>query len=176
LTSGFGLAHPAEESFVALIQKKIAAAGLPWRVINAGISGNFTSDGLRRIGPAMQDGPPAVLVLELGANDGLRRLPVVQTQANLQAIIDAARSKNPAVKIVLAGMKLPTSYGGYADNFAAIYPALARSNQTILIPFLLEGVGGVPALNQPDGIHPTASGHTKVAEIVWLWLRPLLSQ
>jgi acyl-CoA thioesterase-1 len=100
---------------------------------------------------------------------------IEQARANLQAILEKVRAKNPAVKVVLAGMRLPSNLGAYATDFAAIYPALAEKNQATLIPFLLEGVGAVPALNQPDGIHPTAPGHAKVAETVWPALKPLLT-
>ena len=115
-----------------------------------------------------------VFILELGANDGLRGLPVATTKANLQAIIDKVRARYPQVRIILAGMQLPTSMGNYAQEFAALFPDLARSTGALLIPFLLEGVGGVPELNLPDGIHPTAKGHERVAETVWSVLRPAL--
>ena len=117
-----------------------------------------------------------MLVLELGGNDGLRGLPPEETARNLQAIIDKTRAKNPAVKVVVAGMRLPPNLGAdYVARFIAVFPALARNNpDAVLLPFILEGVGGDPKLNQRDGIHPTAEGHKVVAELVWQTLKPLL--
>ena len=116
-----------------------------------------------------------VLVLELGGNDGLRGLPVEGTRKNLQAIIDRTRVKYPAVQIVIGGMKVPPNMGSqYSQSFEAIYPELAKKNKAVLIPFILEGVGGVAALNFPDRIHPTAKGHAMIAETVWKALEPVL--
>ncbi len=172
LTAGYGL--DPDEAFPALIQRKIEAAALPWKVVNAGLSGETSAGGLRRIDWVLRQHVD-LLVLELGANDGLRGLNPDATRANLQAIIDRIRAKQPDVVIVLAGMRLPTNLGdAYGDKFAAIFPELAEKNHAKLIPFLLEGVGGVPALNQADGIHPTAEGDAKVAENVWKVLAPLL--
>lgn len=173
LTFGYGLEDPSL-AFPSLIAKKIDAAGLPYRVVNAGLSGETSAGGLRRIDWVLRQ-PIDVFVLELGANDGLRGLPLEQTEKNLQAILGKVRAANPRVTLVLAGMQLPTSLGAdYRDRYAAIYPELAKRNGAALIPFLLEGVGGVPELNQPDQIHPTARGHTRVAETVWATLLPLL--
>ena len=174
LTAGFGLDDASTQAFPGRIQQKLITAGLPYRVVNAGLSGETTAGGLRRIDWVLR-GPVDIFVLELGANDGLRGLSPTLAAANLQGLLDKVRAKNPAVKLVVAGMELPTSMGeDYRKKFAAIYTTLAQANQATLIPFLLEGVGGVAGLNQPDGIHPTADGHRLVAETVWQWLRPLL--
>lgn len=174
ITFGNGLNDPASQAYPALIQKKIDAAHLAWRVVNAGSSGETTSGGLRRVEWILRQ-PVDVFVLALGGNDGLRGIDPAISLANLQGIIDRVRAKNPRAKIVLAGLQLPPSLGpDYTRDFAAIYPALAEKNHATLVPFLLEGVGGVPELNQPDLIHPTAEGHVLVAENVWKILRPLL--
>lgn len=172
LSAGFGL--DPELAFPALIQQKIDSLGWNFKVINAGLSGETSSGGLRRIDWLLQR-EVDVLFLELGANDGLRGIPLALTKQNLQAIIDRVRAKNPAVKIVIAGMMVPPNLGvEYARAFRAIFPELAKRNQAALVPFLLEGVGGVPELNLPDGIHPTAAGHRMVAQNVWQVLRPVL--
>lgn len=172
ITAGSGL--DPTEAYPALIQKKIEAAGLSWRVINAGLSGETTAGGLRRLDWVLRQ-PVDLFVIELGANDGLRGIPPATTRANLQAMIDHVRGKYPQVIIVLAGMQLPTNLGPeHTDQFAAIYPDLARTNHAVLIPFLLEGVGGVPSLNQADGIHPTSEGHCMVANNVWRVIKELL--
>jgi acyl-CoA thioesterase-1 len=174
LTVGLGLREPAEEAFPGLIQKKLAAAHLPWRVINAGLSGETTSGGLRRVDWILRQ-PVDVFVLELGGNDGLRGIEPAVSRANLQGIIDRVRAKNPAVKILLAGMQMPLSLGpDYTSDFAAIYPELAEKNHVALVPFLLDGVALDLELNQRDGIHPTAAGHAIVAATVWKYLEPLL--
>lgn len=174
LTAGYGLEDPAL-AFPGLIQKRIDAEKLPYRVINAGLSGETTAGGLRRLDWILKQ-PVEIFVLELGGNDGLRGLPPKEAQANLQAIIENVRAKNPAVQIILTGMVMPPSMGAdYTRAFAAIYPALAEKNHLTLIPFLLEGVGGVSRLNQADLIHPNSQGHAIIAETVWKTLRPLLS-
>lgn len=174
LTAGYGLEDPSL-AFPALIQKRIDAEKLPYRVINAGLSGETTAGGLRRIDWVLRQ-PVDIFVLELGGNDGLRGLSPRDAQYNLQTLIDKVRAKNPQVKVVLAGMMMPPSLGqDYTRAFAAIYPTLAEKNQLTLVPFLLEGVGGNPALNQPDMIHPNAKGHALVAETVWKILRPMLT-
>ncbi|MFA6286367.1 MAG: arylesterase [Opitutaceae bacterium] len=175
LTAGYGLEDASAQSFPAVIQQKIAAAGLPWRVVNAGLSGETSAGGLRRIDWILR-APVDVFVLELGANDGLRGLPLDAIRNNLQAIIDRVRAKNPSVKIVVAGMKMPVNLGDYANAFADIFPTLAKANQAALIPFLLENVAARPELNQPDGIHPTAEGARLVADTAWKTLEPLLSR
>jgi len=172
LTAGYGL-DPAQ-AFPAIIQEKISQQGWNFRVINAGVSGETTAGGLRRIGWVLQR-PIDVFVLELGANDGLRGLPVEEAKHNLQAIIDQVKDKYPQAKIILVGMQIPTNLGrDYTSRFRAIFPELAEKNRAVLIPFLLEGVGGVPELNLPDGIHPTAAGQKIVAENVWKVLEPVL--
>ena len=121
--------------------------------------------------------PVSIFVLELGGNDGLRGLPLTDTRKNLQAIIDTVRRRSPQTRIVLAGMQIPPNLGAdYATQFKALYGELARKNELVLIPFLLEGVGGVAKLNQQDGIHPTAEGHRFVARTIWPILQPLLQQ
>lgn len=172
LTAGYGL--DPDEAYPALIQKKIEDAGKHARVVNAGLSGETTAGGLRRLDWILRQ-PVDIFVIELGANDGLRGIPPEKSQANLQSMIERIRQKYPKVKIVLAGMLLPPNMGAeHNDKFAAIYPHLAAENKVVLIPFLLEGVGGIPELNQIDGIHPTAPGQEIVAETVWSVLKPLL--
>ena len=174
LTAGLGLEDPSAQAFPALIQKKLDDAGLPWRVVNAGLSGETSAGGLRRVDWILRQ-RVEVFVLELGGNDGLRGLPPETTRANLQAIIDRVRAKSPTTKIVLAGIAAPPNMGAdFTRAFAAIFPELAEKNGVTLIPFLLEGVGGRPELNQPDGIHPNVQGHSIVAETVWAVLKPLL--
>lgn len=174
LTAGYGLDDPASEAYPALIGKMITDAGLPGRVVNAGLSGETTAGGLRRVDWILRQ-PIDVFVLALGGNDGLRGIEPAVTRANLQGIIDKVRAKYPAAKIVLAGMQMPPAMGpDYAREFGAIYPDLAAKNHLPLIPFLLAGVGGRPELNQPDHIHPTAAGAVIVANNVWQVLRPLL--
>lgn len=174
ITAGYGLDEPAEEAFPALIQKKLDASGRSWRVVNAGLSGETTSGGLRRIEWVLRQ-PIDVFVLALGANDGLRGIEPAISRRNLQGIIDRVRAKNPAVKILLAGMQMPPTLGPeYTRDFAMIYPDLAEKNRLALVPFLLEGVGGTTEYNQADGIHPNAEGHRMVAKTVWAHLLPLL--
>ena len=175
LTAGYGLDDPSAEAFPAVIQAKIDRAGLPWRVVNAGLSGETSAGGLRRVDWILRQ-PVDVFVLELGGNDGLRGIPPENTAANLQAIVDRVRAKSPAARIVLAGIAAPPNMGEeFTRAFAAVFPALAEKNHLPLIPFLLEGVAVRPELNQPDGIHPNVKGHALVAETVWTVLRPLLS-
>ena len=172
LTAGYGL--DPDEAFPALIQKKLAEAGRPWRVVNAGLSGETTAGGLRRLDWVMRQ-PIDLFVLELGGNDGLRGIPPEASRANLQAMIDRIRTRFPNAAIVLAGMQVPPNMGpDYSRQFAVMYPELAKKNQATLIPFLLEGVGGEPSLNQPDGIHPNAEGHSKVAQTIWKAIKDLL--
>lgn len=174
LTAGYGLADPDTQSYPAQIQMKIDAERLPWHVVNAGLSGETSAGGLRRIDWVLRQGVD-VFVLELGANDGLRGTATETTRANLQSIIDRVRSRYPAARIVLAGMRMPQSMGqDYAGAFRAIYPALAQKNGITLVPFLLEGVAGKPELNQLDGVHPTPSGAALVANEVWKAIEPLL--
>lgn len=172
LAAGYGV-DPAE-AFPALLQKKIDERGLKFRVVNAGVSGDTSAGGLRRVAWATKQ-KVDLLLLELGGNDGLRGLQPESTRTNLQAIIDRVKAKNPEVQVVIAGMQMPPNWGAdYAREFQKLFPDLAQKNRAALIPFLLEGVGGKPELNQPDRIHPTAEGHKIVAETVWKTLGPLL--
>jgi acyl-CoA thioesterase-1 len=174
LTAGYGLEDPDTQAFPAQVQRRIDAEHLPWRTVNAGLSGETSAGGLRRLDWVLNQ-KPDVFVLELGANDGLRGVAPDVTRANLQAIIDRVRARYPAALIVLAGMRMPPSMGAdFADAFGAIFPALARKNAVTLIPFLLAGVATVPALNQGDGIHPTAAGAVLVADVVWKVIRPVV--
>ena len=172
LTAGYGLEE--SEAYPALIQRKIDSAGLPYRVINAGVSGETSAGGVRRLDWLLRQ-PVAVLVLELGANDGLRGQDVDALRTNLQTIIDRTRTAHPDARIVVAGMESPPNMGSiYTDAFRAVFPEVARANDAVLIPFLLDGVAAVPELNQADGIHPTAQGQRMVADIVWRYLEPVL--
>ena len=174
LTFGYGLDDPAAEAYPALIQQKLDAAHLPYRAVNAGLSGETSAGGLRRIDWILRQRID-IFVLALGANDGLRGIEPAVTRANLEAILDRVRVRNPAAKLIVAGMMMPPSMGSdYARDFDALFPTVAKSHHAILIPFLLAGVGGHPDLNQADGIHPTAAGHKIVADTVWQYLRPLL--
>ena len=172
LAAGYGV-DPAQ-AYPALLQEKINAAGLPFTIVDAGVSGDTTADGLGRVDWLLQR-KMDVLIVELGGNDGLRGIPTATIQANLQAIIDHARKKYPEIKIVIAGMKMPGNLGpDYVDAFAKVFPEIAGKNRAALVPFLLEGVGGEASLNQADGIHPTSEGHKIVAENVWKVLKPIL--
>lgn len=172
LTAGLGV--DPDLAFPALIQRRIEAAGLQFRAVNAGNSGETSAGGLRRVQWLLRQ-PVEILVLELGANDGLRGTDLASTRANLQAIIDATRARYPDVEIVLAGMQVPPNLGPeYTRVFRSLYPELAEANDAHLIPFLLAGVAGDPELNQPDGIHPTAEGHAILAANVWSVLEPVL--
>ena len=174
LSAGFGV--KTAEAFPALIAEKIREANLPYEVENAGVSGDTTAGGLRRIDWLLQR-PIDVLVIELGANDGLRGLPVAAIKSNLQKIIDKTKSKNRGVKVVIAGMQMPPNLGGdYASSFQRAFGEVAQANDATLIPFLLEGVGGMRELNQPDSIHPTAAGHRIIADVIWRTLEPILRQ
>jgi acyl-CoA thioesterase I len=162
LTAGYGLS--TEEAFPALIEKELNKKAIRAKVINAGLSGETSAGGLSRIDWLLRQ-PIQIFVLELGANDGLRGLPLDQTRKNLQAIIDKVKVKNPKAKIVLAGMMVPPNMGKqYTSEFKNIYPDLAKKNNATLIPFLLEEVGGIEKLNQSDGIHPNTEGHKIVAK------------
>ncbi|MGM9477175.1 arylesterase [Pedobacter sp. GSP4] len=172
LTAGYGL--DPTEAYPALIQNRIDSLKMPYNVINGGLSGETSAGGKGRIDWLLKQ-PVAVFVLELGANDGLRGLPVAQTVKNLQDIIDRVKAKYPDAKLVMAGMQVPPNMGAkYAADFKQIFPDLAKKNQMALIPFLLDKVGGVPKLNQADGIHPTAEGDKILAENVWVVLKGLL--
>jgi acyl-CoA thioesterase I len=172
ITAGYGL--ELSQAFPALIQEKIQAKGWRFKAVNAGQSGDTSAGALDRLNWLLKNRVD-VLVLELGGNDGLRGLPVEGTQKNLQAIIDRTKAKYPQAKIIIAGMKVPPNMGrDYAKKFEAVFVDLAKKNKAPLIPFVLEGVGGVRELNLPDGVHPTAKGHQIVAATVWKVLEPVL--
>jgi acyl-CoA thioesterase-1 len=174
LTAGLGV-QPSE-AFPALIGEKIRAAGLPFEIRNAGLSGDTSAGGLRRLDWLLQR-PIDILILELGGNDGLRGLDLKAMKANLQAIIDKTKAKNPQVKVVIAGMQVPPNMGAeYANGFSRVYSELAQENKATLIPFLLEGVGGNRELNQRDLIHPSPEGHRIIGDLVWRTLEPILRQ
>ena len=172
LTAGYGLSP--SQAFPALVQKKIDSLGLPYQVVNAGVSGETSSGGKTRIEWILRE-PVDIFILELGANDGLRGTPLSETKKNLQDIIDIVKTKYPDIKLVFAGMEIPPNMGqAYTTEFRNIYKDLAAKNNMTLIPFLLEGVGGEPDLNLEDGIHPNEEGHRIVAENVWTQLEKLL--
>lgn len=174
LTAGLGVGP--ERSFPALIAEKIRAANLPFEVVNAGVSGDTSADGLHRLDWLLQR-KMDVLVIALGANDGLRGLPAATLAENLQAMIDKAKNKNPQMRIVIAGMQMPPNLGAdYAAKFQSVFAGIAHKNNAILIPFLLDGVGGHRELNQADQIHPTAAGHKIIADTVWRTLQPILRE
>jgi acyl-CoA thioesterase I len=173
LTAGYGLS--TNEAFPALIEKKLLKNGKSARIVNAGVSGETTAGGLSRIDWVLRQ-PIDVFVLELGANDGLRGLPVEQTQKNLEAIIAKVKKKYPNAKIVIAGMMVPPNLGNeYTTKFGKIFPAVALKHKATLIPFLLEDVAGDQKLNLSDGIHPNVEGHKIVANNVYKFLAPLLN-
>ncbi len=189
LTAGYGLESAATDAYPALLQEKLdalssapgpgaapsPAADAPrWRVVNAGLSGETTAGGSRRLDWILRQ-PVDIFLLALGANDGLRGIDPAVSEKNLQSIVDRVRARYPAAKIILAGMMMPPSMGeDYARAFAAMYPNLAKKNNLTLVPFLLEGVGGRAHLNQADSIHPNTSGHKILAATVWARLQPLL--
>ena len=173
ITAGYGV-DPAQ-AYPALLQKKIDAAGLPFEVVNAGVSGDTTAGGLRRVDWILSKGAD-VLIVALGGNDGLRGVPPKQTEANLDAIIKRARAKIPGLAVIVAGMEMPANFGrDFVEQYRAVFPRVAAENNAALIPFLLEKVGGVEKLNQPDRIHPNAEGHKRVAENVWPVLQKVLA-
>ena len=163
------------EAFPSLLQQRIDEKQLPYNVVNAGVSGDTTAGGVRRM-PWVLRQKIDVLVVELGGNDGLRGISPEETRANVEKIIGLAREKYPDVRIVLAGMQMPQNMGAeYNRKFRELYAAVAKEKKTELIPFLLEGVGGKPELNQPDRIHPNPDGHKIVADNVWSVLEPVLN-
>jgi acyl-CoA thioesterase-1 len=173
LTGGLGL-DPGQ-AYPAIVQRMIDSAGWSFQVVNAGVSGETSAGGLRRLDWLLRR-PLAVLVVELGANDGLRGLSVAEMMRNLQAIVDRTRATYPDARIVLAGMEAPPNMGRqYTEMFRRAFRDVARANGLPLVPFLLDGVGGVPELNQSDGIHPTAEGHEIIARNVWATLEPVLA-
>ncbi len=172
LTAGLGVAP--EEAYPAVLQRRLKESGYRYRVINAGVSGETTAGGRRRVDWVLKS-RPAIVILELGANDGLRGLDPRETRANLEAIV--TRLQSAGVTVLLAGMKLPSNYGAdYRREFEAIYPDLARRYHLPFMPFFLEGVAAQRALNQPDGIHPTAQGYRIIVDKLWPVLEPLLKK
>ncbi|MTI22009.1 arylesterase [Fulvivirga sp. RKSG066] len=172
LTAGYGLSK--EQAFPHLIEQALNDKGHNVEVINAGLSGETSAGGLNRIDWVLKK-PIDIFVLELGANDGLRGLPVTQTKENLQAIIDKVKAKNPDVKIIITGMMVPPNLGQeYSQAFSAIFPELATKNDSMLIPFLLDGVAGDESLNLPDGIHPNVEGHKILADNVLTALKRII--
>ena len=174
LTAGLGL--DMEDAFPAVIQRRIDSLGYDYKVVNAGLSGETTASGKNRLNWVLNQ-KTDILILELGANDGLRGINLTETRQNLQAIIDRVRAKNPETIVILAGMQIPPNMGPeYTAEFRKIFPELAEMNNAYLIPFLLKDVGGIPELNQDDGIHPTREGHLIVAQNVWEVLAPILEK
>lgn len=173
ITAGYGL-DDSDDAFPGIIQAKIDSLGLNYVVINSGVSGETSAGGRSRIDWILNQ-VIDIFVLELGANDGLRGVPISETKANLQAIIDAVKAKSPSTKIILAGMQLPPNMGqDYTTQFKKIFPDLASENKIDFIPFILKDVGGVKELNQSDGIHPNITGHKIVAGNVWEVLYPVI--
>jgi len=170
LTAGLGVA--ADEAFPARLEARLRAEGYAYRVVNAGVSGDTTAGGLRRVDWALRASPDVVIVA-LGANDGLRGQSPQAMRANLEEIV--ARLQAAGARVLLAGMRLPPNYGAeYTKEFEAVFPAVARRAKVALMPFLLNGVAGDPRLNQADGIHPTAAGQQVIADHLWPYLHPLL--
>jgi len=170
LTAGLGLAE--DQAYPALLETELRHEGTSARVVNAGVSGDTTAGGLSRLGWLLGQ-HPKVIVVGLGANDGLRGLPLAEIETNLREIV--RRSESSGARVLLLGMRIPPNYGPYADDFAALYPRLAKELDVPLVPFLLEGVGGIRSLNQADGIHPTAEGQEIVAKNVWPFLERVLA-
>jgi acyl-CoA thioesterase-1 len=175
LTAGLGLDNVLKEGFVGRIQDRIDSLKLPYRCINNGQSGETTAGGVERVDWAISQQSVEIFVLELGGNDALRGLKPENSLQNLQTIIDKVKAKHPSVQIILAGMEAPRNMGkDYIKSFHNIYPNLAAKNKVALIPFILEGVGGIPELNQKDGIHPTPEGNKIIAETIWHTLKDFL--
>jgi acyl-CoA thioesterase-1 len=173
LAAGRGV--DADESFPALLQEKIRHRGWNDTIMNAGVSGDTSAGGLRRLDWLLRQ-KIDVLILELGGNDGLRGIPPAATRTNLQNIIDRTKDRYPDVQVIVAGMKMPPNMGEqYQKEFENLFVQLAEKNKAHLVPFLLENVGGHADLNQSDGIHPTAEGHRIVADNVWKVLEPVLT-
>jgi acyl-CoA thioesterase-1 len=173
LSAALGLR--AEQGWVALLARRLQSQGYGYEVVNASVSGETSSGGLQRLPRALELHRPAIVVLELGANDGLRGLPVDEMRANLAKMVQLAQAGG--ARVVLVGIRIPPNYGPrYGDQFAASFPALAQQNQLPLVPFLLQDVALNPALMQEDGMHPNAAGEPTVLENVWPHLKPLLNK
>lgn len=174
ITAGYGLTP--SQAYPALLQGMLHAAGLQYEVVNAGVSGDTTAGGLRRVDWALSRGAD-VVIIALGGNDGLRGISPKQTAANLAGIIEKARAKAPGVSVIVAGMQMPANMGPeYVEEFRSVFPRVASEAKVPLVPFLLDGVGGVGELNQPDAIHPTAEGQKRIAETVWAVLANVLRE
>jgi acyl-CoA thioesterase-1 len=174
ITAGFGLER--SQAYPAVLQRRLDSAGWNFEVVGAGVSGDTSAGGLRRVAWALGAGAE-VFMVALGGNDGLRGLPPAETEANLKGILDAVKAKCPMAVCIVAGMQMPPNLGAdYVRAFNAVFPRVAAERQALLVPFLLEGVGGVEKLNQPDLIHPTAEGQLLVAENVWKVLEPALAK
>jgi len=175
LTAGLGLSSD-EDSYVARLAELADSAGVPFRPVNAGVSGDTSAGGVRRLDWVLRE-PLAVLVLELGANDGLRGHDPATLEDNLRSIVQRTRAMYPDARVVIAGMEAPPNLGQtYVDRFRGIFETVARDTGSALIPFLLVGVAGVPELNQDDRIHPNAEGHDRVARNVWSVLESVLRE
>lgn len=176
LTAGYGLSR--KQAYPALIGEKMREAGYEFEVVNAGWSGDTTAGGLRRLPEVLRARKKIdVFILQLGINDAFRGVTIEQMRSNLQAIIDQVRARHPDVAIIIAGMQLPLySSDDYVSAFGQMYPTLAERNRAALIPYLLEGVGGNPEMNQLDRVHPNAAGQRVLAENVWRVLEPLLQK
>ena len=175
LTAGYGLSR--KEAYPALIAEKMRTANYQFEVINAGSSGDTTAGGLRRLPPLLRGKKIDVFSLALGINDAFRGVSIEQMRSNLQAMIDQTRARHPGVSIIVAGMQLPLSSGDdYVRSFGEMFGVLAEKTHAALIPYLLEGVGGDPELNQPDRVHPNAAGQRVLAENVWRVLEPILRE
>ena len=173
ITAGYGL-EDSNDAFPAVLQKKIDSLNLKYTVVNSGLSGETTAGGKSRIDWVLNQDID-IFLLELGANDGLRGVPLSETRSNLQAIIKTVKEKSPKTKIILAGMQLPPNMGQkYTTEFKQLFSELAEANNLAFIPFILKEVGGIAELNQSDGIHPTIEGHKIVAHTVWKVLKPML--
>lgn len=173
IAAGFGV--DPDESFPAVLQRKVDEGGYNYRVINAGVSGDTTAGGLSRINWLLKQNID-ILLIELGGNDGLRGVNPDNTRSNLVQIIERVRARNPETRVVLAGMQMPPNMGAdYTQKFALVFPEVAQQTKATLIPFILEGVGGKLELNQPDRIHPNPEGHRMVAANAWKFLEPLLT-
>jgi acyl-CoA thioesterase-1 len=172
ITSGLGVA--ADEAYPALLEVRLRRDGYAFRVVNAGVSGDTTAGGLRRVDWVLR-AQPEIVIVALGANDGLRGQPPQTTRANLEAIVMRLQTAGP--RVLLAGMRMPPNYGAeFTREFEAVFPAVARRANVALIPFLLDGVAADPTLNQADGLHPNAAGHRVIADRLWPHLRPLLKK
>lgn len=172
ITSGLGVA--ADEAYPALLEVRLRRDGYAYRVVNAGVSGDTTAGGLRRVDWVLR-AQPEIVIVALGANDGLRGQPPQTTRANLEAIV--MRLQTAGTRVLLAGMRMPPNYGAeFTREFEAVFPAVARRANVALIPFLLDGVAADPTLNQADGLHPNAAGHRVIADRLWPHLRPFLKK